>query len=120
MISPPVRRPLPNRRMAETYGLDVGGKRLTATIGYFPEGLPAELFLSGAKDGSGMSAILEDASVVISIALQHGVSAAALAKSIARIPESLDGPAIKPASPIGAALDLLAELDPKADERAGR
>jgi hypothetical protein len=35
---------------------------------------------------------------VISVALQHGVPAAALAKSIARIPESLEGPAVTPAS----------------------
>ena len=58
--------------------------------------------------GSGMAAILEDASVVISVALQHGIPAAALAKSIARIPDRLDGPAVKAASAIGAALDLIA------------
>jgi hypothetical protein len=33
-----------------------------------------------------MAAILEDASVVISVALQYGISAAALAKSIAQLP----------------------------------
>jgi hypothetical protein len=80
---------------------------LSATIGFDETGRPAELFLSGAKDNSGLAAILEVGSVVISVALQHGVRGAALAKSIARIPESLDGPAVKPASPIGAALDLL-------------
>jgi hypothetical protein len=37
--------------------------------------------------------------------------AAALAKSIARIPENLESPAIKPASPIGAALDLLVNFE---------
>jgi hypothetical protein len=39
----------------------------------------------GAKDGSGMAAILEDPSVVISVALQYGISARALAKSTARL-----------------------------------
>jgi hypothetical protein len=48
---------------------------------------------------------------VISVALQHGIRGAALAKSIARIPEDLDGPATKPASPIGAALDLLVSYE---------
>jgi hypothetical protein len=43
------------------------------------------------------------ARVVISVALQYGISARSLGKSIARIPENLDGPPIKPASPIGAA-----------------
>jgi len=54
-----------------------------------------------------MAAILDDASVVISIALQHDIPARALAKSIARIPESLDSPATKAASVIGAAIDLI-------------
>jgi hypothetical protein len=42
--------------------------------------------------------------VVISIALQHGIAAAALAKSVARMPETLDGLAVKAASPIGQAI----------------
>jgi hypothetical protein len=69
---------------------------LSATLGFDEVGRPAEIFLSGAKDGSGLAAILEDASVVISVGLQHSV---------------LDGPASKPASPIGAALDLLVQYE---------
>jgi hypothetical protein len=49
--------------------------------------------------------------VTISVALQHGIPARALAKSVARIPETVDGPAIKAASPIGAAHDLIAECE---------
>ncbi len=60
-----------------------------------------------------------DAAVVISVALQHGVSAKALAKSVGRVPPGpvtpadLDEgkPARIPASPIGAALDLLRSLE---------
>jgi hypothetical protein len=89
----------------------VGNITLSASVGFDETGRPAEIFLSGAKDGSGLAAILEDASVVISVALQHGIRGAALAKSIARIPENLDGPATKPASPIGAALDLLVSYE---------
>lgn len=74
--------------------------------GFDAAGRPAEVFLSGAKDGSGLAAILGDAAVVISVALQHRVSAAALSKSIARLPASIDEPPTAPASPIGAALDL--------------
>ena len=67
-----------------------------------------------------MAAILDDASVVISISLQHGIPAATLAKSVARLPTApltpsdlanLAGPRhTDPASIIGAALDLLCEL----------
>ena len=65
--SPPYRRRLPNRRRAELPAIiAVGNMTLTATIGLDETGQPAEVFLSGAKDGSGMAAILDDASVVIS------------------------------------------------------
>jgi hypothetical protein len=92
---------------------------LSASIGFDETGQPAEIFLTGAKDGSGLSAILEDRSVVISIALQCGIRAAALAKSIARLPTAplapsyLDHPrgARVAASAIGAALDLIAEYE---------
>jgi hypothetical protein len=56
---PPQRRRLPHRRRAETVGLPVGNVVLSATIGFDEAGRPAELFLSGAKDGSGLAAILE-------------------------------------------------------------
>jgi hypothetical protein len=61
------------------------------------------------SDGSGMAAILDDASVIISIALQHGIPAKALAKSISRAPDYAG--VIKAASVIGAALDLVAEYE---------
>jgi ribonucleoside-diphosphate reductase alpha chain len=105
------RRRLPNRRRNETRTLAIDRMRLTATVGFDVDGRPAEVFLDGAKDGSGLAAVLADASVVISIALQHGVPACALAKSVARSPTVIDGPAIKAASPIGAALDLIAEYE---------
>jgi hypothetical protein len=110
------RERLPNRRPAVTQSLEVGNHSFVATIGFSPvDGRPQEVFLSGAKDGTDLAAILDDASVVISIALQHGVSPAALAKSVARLPTGPVGPSdldqpsreTQPASVIGAALDLL-------------
>ena len=65
-----------------------------------------------------MAAILDDASVVISVALQHGIEAAGLAKSVARLPAlpvtpaNLDGGSSRePASVIGAVLDLIQEME---------
>jgi hypothetical protein len=113
----PQRQRLPNRRPSETVAIEVDGVRFTASVGFDPEGRPAEVFLSGAKDGSGMAGILEDASVVISIALQHGIPASALAKSVARVPDVLDGPAVRAASVIGAALDLVAGYEPRGPYR---
>ncbi len=112
----PNRTRLPNRRPAYTETLTVGGQVFTACIGFDPETcLPREVFLNVGKEGSMLNALLADAAVVISVALQHGVPAEALARSVARlpagpvVPAELDhAPGQKvPASLIGAALDLL-------------
>jgi hypothetical protein len=95
---------LPNRRSCETHSLTVGNVPIVCTIGFDVGGKPRKVFLTGARDGSGLAAILDDASVVISVSLQFGVPAAALAKSVARIPETVNGTATLPASPIGAVL----------------
>ena len=118
----PARHRLPNRRPSETLTLNVGSHILAATVGFdSADGRPREIFLSGAKDGTDMAAILDDAAVTLSIALQHGISAAALAKSVARLPSAPlapsdlanpDGPGrTAPASVIGAVLDLLRKLE---------
>jgi hypothetical protein len=104
--SPPYRLRLRNRRNAITETIIIGNMTLTASIGFDETGQPAEVFLSGAKDGSGMAAIIDDASVVISIALQHGIPAKVLAKSISRAPDPMGR--ITAASVIGGALDLIA------------
>jgi hypothetical protein len=110
-ITKPHRTRLPNRRRAETTELAIGGMPVLATVGFHDDGQPAELFLNSGKTGSAIDALLGDAAVAISVVLQHSVRAAALAKSVARIPETIDGPAVKAASPIGAALDLIAQFE---------
>ena len=118
MTSPTPRRRLPSRRPSLKQELEAGGQVVTADIGFHPEtGQPSELFLVAGKEGSLLNALLADVAVVVSVALQCGVPATALAKSIGRLPEvpvtpgDLDRPSGKlPASPIGAALDLLCEM----------
>ena len=114
------RRRLPNRRPVITETLQVGGQVFTATIGFDPEsGQPREVFLTAGKMGSMLNSLLADAAVAISVALQHGVPPAALAKSVGRLPNGSIASADldrlqsggRPASLIGAALDLLKSLD---------
>ena len=71
----PARSRLPNRRPAYTETLKVDGQSFEATVGFV-------LFLTAGKEGSLLNAMLADAAVVISIALQHGIPAAALTKSV--------------------------------------
>lgn len=112
---------LPGRRPQLTDTISAGGVAYEASVGFDPVTLqPRELFLAGAKDGTDMAAILADTSVVVSIALQYGVPARALARSVARRPlrpDDLAGSDLAgadggdPASVIGAALDLVARYE---------
>ena len=113
---------LPNRRPAVTETLTVEGQRVEVTIGFAPDdGAVREVFLVAGKTGSMLDSLLSDAAVSISVALQHGVSPVALAKSAGRLPcgsitpANLDQPQAgrRPASLIGAALDQLCKATEK-------
>ncbi len=98
----PARNCLPNRRLNETADLLFEGHRYHVTIGYFADGRPGEVFCRGAKIGSGMDLLLDDACVSISMLLQHGAEPLALAHSMGRLGNGA------PASIIGALAVLVA------------
>lgn len=110
---------LPDRRPTITEKIDAFGSSLFVSAGLDPDtGAVREVFFGGTKEGSAMNAILADVGVVISVALQHGVPAEALARSMGRVsmeplrPEDLDGRPVPtvPASPVGATLDWIMAL----------
>ena len=114
------RNRLPNRRDDDIETLVVGGLEFRVTVGFDPAtDRPRELFLDGGKAGSEFAALLADAATSISVAIQYGVPIAALAKSMGRAPNVETAPGSfeqlaagpEPASPIGAALDLLCSLE---------
>lgn len=72
------------------------------SIGLFPDGRPAEVFISSPKIGSELESLLQDACVLVSHLLQRGVSLAALARSLSR-----EG--ISPSAPAGSILGLILE-----------
>ena len=118
----PERQRLPGRRPSHLETLEVGGQVITACIGFDPAtNRPCEVFLNGGKEGSQVDAMLADAATIISVALQYGVPVAALAKSVGRAPNASTMPGSldqlnagsQPASPIGAALDLLMAHEPR-------
>ncbi len=88
------RQRLLNRRPAIAATVEVEGLRVEVTIGLVPEGGAAsEVFLVAGKEGSMLNSLLADAAAAISVALQHGVSPAALAKSVGRLPNGSIAPA---------------------------
>jgi hypothetical protein len=98
---------LPNRRPNETAELIFNATPYAVTIGYNPDtGRIGEVFTHGAKVGSNMDAILDDACVALSLLLQHGLAPSALAASMGR-----DGDGKRSSSIVGALADLLAEAE---------
>ena len=76
------RRQLPTRRPCVTTSVRHGGDTLHVSVGLRLDGAVAEVFACGPKVGSDALHALEDACVVASLALQHGVPVAALRKSL--------------------------------------
>ena len=97
------RQRLPDRRPNFTKQLAYEGNVYSATLGFdMNNGRIAEVFTHGAKVGSGMDRILDDACVALSLLLQHGVEPTSLAASMGRL-----GDGTSPGSIIGALADLI-------------
>jgi hypothetical protein len=100
------RQRLANRRASETFEFEVNGLRYTASISRFPSGELAEIFLGNGKAGSSSDSAAKDSAVVCSIALQFGVPMETIRRALLRDPRG------NPASPLGAALDVIAGAAP--------
>lgn len=101
------RQRLPDRRPSATISTTFKTHPLKITIGYDPAtGAAREIFASGPKEGTDMEHALSDACVVISIALQHGITPAEMSKSLGVVP-GFNGD--EPASLIGVIVGVLSE-----------
>src|SRR5262249_60805013 len=107
------RRRLPNRRPAESFGIEVGGLNYVVSVGRFDDGSLAEIFITNGKAGSDSDTAARDSAVVASIALQYGVPLDVLRHALMR-----DGQG-RPCGPLGTALDLIAEQERASRREAG-
>jgi len=101
------RRPLPMRRRCETFELPFGGltKGHVVTVGFYPDGLPGELFINGGKSGEQVEAIARDGAILISMCLQFGVPLETIRNAITRTGGG------EPLSIVGAVVDRLMETE---------
>lgn len=108
-----MRQRLPDRRPCETRAMVWRGVEIAVTVGFDPaSGEPREVFATGYRYGSDLAAALDDACVVISLALQWGARVADLQRSLGRVEVPAPGGlTVEPASVIGAVVDLLSGLD---------
>src|SRR5262245_27636842 len=109
------RQRLPNRRLAETFQLTVAGLRYTCTVGWFPDGSIAELFLNNHKSNSAAEPNARDSAIVFSIAVQCGADPDVIMQCGA-VPEvirralSRDSQG-RASGPLGTVLDLIAAVE---------
>jgi ribonucleoside-diphosphate reductase alpha chain len=100
------RERLPNRRASTTFELELHGLRYTASFSCFANGRIAELFVQNHKPGSQSDANARDAAVAASLALQFGCPLHLLQRALLRDSQG------RASSPLGAALDAIAERAP--------
>jgi len=68
-----IRHRLPDERLSITHKFAVGGHEGYLTVGLYKDGMPGEIFITMAKEGSTVSGLMDSFACAVSIGLQHGV-----------------------------------------------
>jgi hypothetical protein len=105
------RERLPDRRPSVTVSLDWSGHVFAITAGHAADGRVREVFASGLRGGSDMQRLVDDACVVISVALQFGARPGDLRRSLGSVPDPADETVSRPASVLGVILAAIERLD---------
>jgi ribonucleoside-diphosphate reductase alpha chain len=71
--SPAIRRHLPDERRALTHHFSIAGQEGYLTVGVYEDGLPGEIFITMAKQGSTISGLMDSFATAVSLALQYDV-----------------------------------------------
>lgn len=61
------------KRLSTNYKLQVGGSNVYLTLGTFPNGKLAEIFIDMNKEGSTMRALLNCIAILTSLGIQYGI-----------------------------------------------
>ncbi len=82
-LGQPLRRRLPDTRMALNHKFEIAGHEGYLTVGLFEDGRPGELFVTMAKEGSTIGGLMDTIGALTSMALQYGVPLEQLVKKFA-------------------------------------
>jgi ribonucleoside-diphosphate reductase alpha chain len=94
---------LPARRASTTFEVEALGLRFTVSASRYPDGQPAEIFVTNHRAGSAAGIMASDAAIAASLALQFGCPVDVLRKALSR------DSAGRATSPLGVGLDLLGD-----------
>jgi ribonucleoside-diphosphate reductase alpha chain len=79
-VGRPLRRRLPETRMAVNHKFNIAGHEGYLNVGLFEHHQPGELFITMAKEGSTIGGLMDTIATLTSIALQYGVPLETLVK----------------------------------------
>lgn len=71
--SKPLRKRMPTTRSSVTHKFDIAGHEGYLTVGLYENGMPGELFITMAKEGSTIGGLMDSFGTAISMCLQYGV-----------------------------------------------
>ena len=95
---------LPDRRASIVFAFEWNGLHYTASASWFDNGRLGEVFVGNHRTDSHADACAKDSAILASIALQYGAPLDVLRKALLRDSQG------RPSTPIGCALDLLANV----------
>jgi len=72
-VQRPARRRLPDTRASLTHKFSIEGHEGYITVGLFEDGVPGELFVTMAKEGSTLSGMMDAFATSVSLLFQYGV-----------------------------------------------
>lgn len=80
IVHRPMRRRLPETRRSITHKFNIAGHEGYLTVGIYEDGMPGELFITMAKEGSTIGGLMDSLGTSTSVALQYGVPLESLVK----------------------------------------
>ncbi|MDD5348584.1 MAG: vitamin B12-dependent ribonucleotide reductase [Chthoniobacteraceae bacterium] len=82
-INKPVRLRMQDTRISLTHKFDIAGHEGYITVGLYENGMPGELFIQMAKEGSTIGGLMDTVATLTSLSLQYGVPLESLVKKFA-------------------------------------
>ncbi|MCW5764425.1 MAG: adenosylcobalamin-dependent ribonucleoside-diphosphate reductase [Phycisphaeraceae bacterium] len=73
VVERPMRRRLPDTRASITHKFNIAGHEGYLTVGLYEDGMPGEVFITMAKEGSTIGGLMDCVGTAVSVALQYGV-----------------------------------------------
>jgi ribonucleoside-diphosphate reductase alpha chain len=79
----PTRHRMPDTRMSLTHKFEIAGHEGYITVGLYEDGMPGELFIQMAKEGSTIGGLMDTVATLTSLSLQYGVPLESMVRKFA-------------------------------------